>query len=99
MRSNKIHESKADPDAHLARKGKGEEAQLNHKGNLLVECRKGMIVNGELLKANGWAEHEAYASDQMHGWHFCGPRCGTDTGVQLLPKRLRFVPDTPMQSN
>lgn len=34
-----------DPDAKLARKGKGEEAKLSYNGNLLAENRNGLIVN------------------------------------------------------
>src|SRR5208282_1266876 len=40
-RSNETHESKTDPDALLARKGKGKEAKLSYNGNLLVENRNG----------------------------------------------------------
>jgi hypothetical protein len=41
-RSNKTHESKTDPDAKLARKGKGKEAKLSYNGNLLVDNRNGV---------------------------------------------------------
>src|SRR5271169_3476538 len=58
-RSNETHESKTDPDAKLARKGKGKEAKLSYNGNLLVENRNGLIVNAELLEANGRAERDA----------------------------------------
>jgi transposase len=58
-RSNETHESKTDPDARLARKGKGKEAKLSYNGNLLVENRHGLIVNAELLQANGRAERDA----------------------------------------
>src|SRR5271154_1608597 len=58
-RSNQTHESKTDPDAKLARKGKGKEAKLSYNGNLLVENRNGLIVNAELLEANGRAERDA----------------------------------------
>jgi transposase len=58
-RSNETHESKTDPDALLARKGKGKEAKLSYNGNLLVENRSGLIVNAELLQANGRAERDA----------------------------------------
>ena len=58
-RSNETHESKTDPDAQLARKGKGKEAKLSYSGNLLVENRNGLIVNAELLQANGRAERDA----------------------------------------
>src|SRR5437016_2006633 len=58
-RSNETHESKTDPDAKLARKGKGKEAKLSYNGNLLVENRHGLIVNSEVFEANGTAERDA----------------------------------------
>lgn len=58
-RSNQTHESKTDPDALLARKGKGKEAKLSYNGNLLVENRNGLMVNAALLQANGRAERDA----------------------------------------
>ena len=58
-RSNETHESTTDPDAKLARKGAGKEARLSYSGNLLVENRNGLIVDAELLEANGRAERDA----------------------------------------
>ena len=58
-RSNETHESKTDPDAKLARKAKGREAKLSYSGNLQVENRSGLIVNAEVLEANGRAERDA----------------------------------------
>ena len=58
-RSNETHESKTDADALLARKGKGKEARLSYNGDLLIENRNGLIVNAELLQANGRAERDA----------------------------------------
>ena len=58
-RSNETHESKTDGDALLARKAKGKEAKLSYSGNLEVENRHGLIVNAELLQANGRAERDA----------------------------------------
>jgi len=43
----------------MARKGKGKEAKLSYNGNLLVENRHGLIVNGEVFEANGTAERDA----------------------------------------
>jgi len=43
----------------LARKGNGKEAKLSYTGNLLTENRNGLIVNTELLQANGTAERHA----------------------------------------
>ena len=58
-RSNQTHASKTDPEAKLARKGKGKEAKLSYNGNLLVENRNGLIVNTEVFEANGTAERDA----------------------------------------
>jgi transposase len=55
-RSNETHESKTDPDAKLARKGKGKEAKLSYNGNLLVENLNGLIVDTKVFEANGTAE-------------------------------------------
>ena len=57
--SNQTHASKTDPDAKMARKGKGKEAKLSYNGNLLVENRNGLIVNTEVFEANGTAERDA----------------------------------------
>jgi hypothetical protein len=57
-RSNDTHASKTDPEAKMARKGKGKEAKLSYNGNLLVENRNGLIVNTEVFEANGTAERD-----------------------------------------
>src|ERR1700684_4088071 len=58
-RSNETHQSKTDPDAKMARKGKGKEAKLSYNGNLLVENRHGLIVNTDVFETNGTAERDA----------------------------------------
>jgi transposase len=58
-RSNETHASKTDPEAKMARKGKGKEAKLSYNGNLLVENRNGLIVDTEVFEANGTAERDA----------------------------------------
>jgi transposase len=58
-RSNDTHASKTDPEAKMARKGKGKEAKLSYNGNLLVENRNGLIVDTEVFEANGTAERDA----------------------------------------
>jgi IS5 family transposase len=58
-RSNQTHESRTNPNAKPARKGKGKEAKLSYNGNLLVENRNGLIVNTEVFEANGTAERDA----------------------------------------
>jgi len=58
-RSNTTHESTTDPDARLARKANGQEARLAYCGNVLIENRNGLVVDAELLQANGTAERDA----------------------------------------
>jgi IS5 family transposase len=58
-RSNRTHESKADPEALLAHKGEGKEAKLSYSGNLLVENRNGPIVSSTVWEATGTAERLA----------------------------------------
>src|SRR5206468_4212794 len=58
-RSNETHESTTDADARLARKGGGHEAKLAYCGNVLIENRNGLVVDAELLQANGTAERDA----------------------------------------
>lgn len=58
-RSNQTHESTTDPDARLARKGDGKEAKLCYSGNIMIENRHGLVVDAELLQANGTAERDA----------------------------------------
>src|SRR5207302_10694245 len=41
-RSNQRHASKTDPDAKMAREGKGKEAKWSHNGNRLVDNRNGL---------------------------------------------------------
>jgi len=58
-RGNASHRSTTDPEARLARKGKGREAKLCYAGHTLVENRNGLIVEAELTQASGTAEREA----------------------------------------
>ena len=55
-RSNATHESTTDPEARLARKGKGKEAKLCYSGNALMENRNGLLVDFQIVEANGRAE-------------------------------------------
>lgn len=55
-RSNATHESKTDPDAKLARKGKGKEAKLSYSAHTLMENRHGLILDMQMDLADGRAE-------------------------------------------
>jgi len=58
-RSNATHASSTDPDALLARKGSGKEAKLSYSAHVLMENRNGLVVDTEVLQANGTAERDA----------------------------------------
>ena len=58
-RRNDTHASTTDPDALLARKGKGKEAKLSFSGHVLMENRNGLVVNAAVWPATGTAEREA----------------------------------------
>lgn len=57
-RSNETHESNTDPDARLFKKG-GQPAKLCYMGHALMENRNGLVVDGGVSLATGWAEREA----------------------------------------
>ena len=56
QRSNATHQSTTDPEARLARKGNGREAQLAYQGHVLMENRNGLAVGATVTLAEGTAE-------------------------------------------
>src|SRR6266550_3424539 len=58
-RSNATHQSTTDPEALLAKKGKGKEAHLSFMGHALMENRNGLLVDFQLSQATGTAERAA----------------------------------------
>ena len=64
-RSNATHASTTDPDARLYKKSPGTGAMLCFMGHALMENRSGLIVQGDLTRADGHAERRA-AIDMIH---------------------------------
>lgn len=64
-RSNASHVSTTDPDARLYKKSPGTGATLCFMGHALMENRSGLIVQGDLTKADGYAERKT-ALDMIH---------------------------------
>lgn len=64
-RSNATHASTTDPEARLYKKSPGTGAMLCFIGHALMENRSGLIVQGELTRADGHAERQA-ALDMIH---------------------------------
>jgi transposase len=57
-RSNATHQSTTDPEARLAKKGKGKEAHLAYAGHALMEHRNGLLLDFQLSQATGTAERD-----------------------------------------
>ena len=58
-RSNDTHRSTTDPDARLAKKGKGKEAKLCFGAHVLMDNREGLVVDVRLTPAGGASERDA----------------------------------------
>jgi transposase len=69
-RRNDTHQSTTDPQALLARKGKGKESKLSYAGHVLMENRHGLAVNACVTQATGRAEPQAAVAmvEQIPGW-------------------------------
>jgi len=98
-RTNKTHCSRTDPDARLARKGKGKEAKLAYAGHILVENRNGLIVDVEVTQATGTAEREAalLMLGRERRRQKKGMTVGADRGYDTkdFVKETRFLKVTP----
>ena len=66
QRTNDTHQSTTDPEARLARKGRGKEARLCFAGHVLMENRNGLVVDVALTQATGTAERDT-ALDMLEG--------------------------------
>jgi transposase len=66
QRTNDTHQSTTDPEALLAKKGRGKEARLCFTGHVLMENRNGMVVDVTFTQSTGTAEREA-ALDMLEG--------------------------------
>ena len=83
-RTNETHQSTTDPDARLARKGKGKEAKLSYAGHVLMENRNGLVVNVRLTQATG---HRRAGSGRGDGGRHSGPEAGDGGCRQELRRR------------
>ena len=57
--ANETHQSTTDPEARLARKGKGKEAKLCFGAHVLMDNREGLVVDVRLTPAAGTGERDA----------------------------------------
>jgi transposase len=105
-RSNATHRSTTDPDALLARKGVGKEAQLSHSGHVLMDNRNGLCVDISIGHATGTAEREHALEMLKHvrRRHKLRPKtvgfdAGYDDGVFLdeLEHKHKVKPHVPVR--
>ena len=105
-RSNKTHVSRTDPEALLARKGKGKEALLCHSGHVLMENRHGLVLAAAVDAADGTAERRSAKGmlahvKQRHGLtpETIGMDTGYDDGAFLaeLESEQEVVPHVPIR--
>jgi DDE family transposase len=70
-RRNDTHQSTTDPEARMARKGAGKDAKLSYGGQVLMENRHGLAVQGCVTQASGRAEPQAAIAlvEKIPGWH------------------------------
>jgi transposase len=96
-RSNATHVSKTDPDARLAKKGKGKEAKLSYAGHVLMENRNGLIVNAVLTRCYGQAEPDAalWMAEQIEGTERVTLAADKGYDQKSLVKELRRMQVTP----
>jgi len=84
-RSNKTHRSIVDPEAKLARKGKGKPALLSHSAHILMENRNGLCVDVAVDRADGYAERVQCDAmlDHVRRRHGLRPKTlGADAGYK-----------------
>jgi transposase len=72
-RSNATHQSTTDPEARLAKKGRGFESKLAYIGHALMENRHGLLVDFQLTHATGTAERDVVPQllydAELRGFH------------------------------
>src|SRR5215210_154492 len=99
QRSNATHQSRTDPEALLAKKGKGREARLAYAGHALMENHNGLLVDFHLTQATGTAERDAVPEliDQARERGFRPQTLGADKGydTQACVADLRERKVTP----
>jgi hypothetical protein len=105
-RGNATHISTTDPEALLAKKGKGKEAHLCHSGHVLMENRNGLCIDVAVDSADGKAERRSASKmlKQLKKRHKVKPKtigfdAGYDDGKFLRSlEKQRIVPHVPLKN-
>jgi hypothetical protein len=64
-RVNATHASTTDPDARMARKGKGKEAKLSYQASVTMDNRHGLVVRTRVGPADGGLTESEQASEML----------------------------------
>ena len=96
-RSNRTHRSTTEPEARLAKKGRGKEARLCFGAHVLMDNREGLVVDVRLTPADGPGERaaavEMLASVSGTGRITVGADRGYDTrGFVRECRKLKVTP-------
>jgi transposase len=98
-RTNETHASTTDPEALLARKGKGKEAKLCFSGHVLMENSNGLCVDIAVARATGTAEREEALAllGRLQDRGFRPRTLGADKGYDVAPfvHTVQFAGVTP----
>jgi transposase len=105
-RGNATHLSTTDPEALLARKGKGKEAHLCHTGHVLMENRNGLCIDVAVDAADGKAERRSASVmlRRVKKRHKVRPKtlgfdAGYDDGKFLRSlEKQKIVPHVPLRN-
>jgi transposase len=105
-RGNATHISKTDPEALLARKGKGKEAHLCHSGHIIMENRNGLCIDVAVDCADGKAERRSASVmlRRIRRRHRVKPKtvgfdAGYDDGRFLRSlERQHIIPHVPLRN-
>jgi transposase len=105
-RSNATHESRTDPEACLARKGKGQGAILAHSLHALMDNRAGLVMDICVAEASGRVEREQAFEmlGRVRRRHWLRPKTlGADKGyddgrfLKRLEEEFGVVPHVPLR--
>jgi transposase len=105
-RGNATHVSNTDPEALLAKKGKGKEAHLCHTGHVLMENRNGLCIDVAVDAADGRAERRSASAmlRRVKKRHKVKPKtvgfdAGYDDGKFLCSlEEQKIVPHVPLRN-
>lgn len=97
-RSNTTHASITDPEARLARRGRGQSAKLCHSLHALTATDSGLVLDVSVAEANGRAEREETLAmlDRVRRRHWISPKAltadkGYDAGEFLVDIEARGI--------